>query len=108
MLAGIGYGTFLIFSIITYVGVVYVYFCFPEFKGRSIESMDDLFQRSIFTMWKNAYPTESDKVRQDVQDLLAHKAVEEDVDQEKAPGRVGQHVEDSATVPNTVQETVEG
>ena len=35
---------------------------------RSIESMDDLFQRSLWTMYKHAYPTEEEKVRSDVQE----------------------------------------
>ena len=36
--------------------MVFVFFCMPEFKGRSIESTDDLFQNSIWTMYKRAYP----------------------------------------------------
>ena len=42
----------------------------PEMKGRSIESMDDLFQRPLWTLWKHAYPTEEEKVRHDVQDMI--------------------------------------
>jgi hypothetical protein len=43
--------------------VVWAFFFFPELKGRSIESMDMLFEQSAFTMLKRAYPTEEDKVR---------------------------------------------
>lgn len=53
---------------LTYAGVVFIFFCLPEMKGRSIESMDDLFQRPLWTMWRHAYPTEEEKVRRDVQD----------------------------------------
>jgi hypothetical protein len=67
MITEIGYGTFLLYSMLTYTGVVFIYFCLPEMKGRSIESMDDLFQRPLWTMYKHAYPTEEEKVRSDVQ-----------------------------------------
>ncbi|KAL8349185.1 hypothetical protein RB601_002001 [Gaeumannomyces tritici] len=67
MLRVMGYGTFLFFAGVTYVGVVYVYFCMPELKGRSIESMDDLFEHRLWEMFRHAYPTEDEKVRKDVQ-----------------------------------------
>ncbi|WYZ36915.1 hypothetical protein EsH8_II_000421 [Colletotrichum jinshuiense] len=70
MLRTMKYGTFLFFAIMTYIGVVFVYFCLPELKGRSIESMDDLFQNPLWTMFKRAYPTENEKVRHDVQEKL--------------------------------------
>lgn len=73
MMRTMGYGTFLFFSIMTYVGVVFIYFCLPELKGRSIESMDDLFQRPLWTMWKHAYPTEEEKVRQGVSEAIARE-----------------------------------
>jgi hypothetical protein len=39
--------------------------------------MDDLFQRSLWTMWKHAYPTEEEKVRHGVHEMVAHsKAVD--------------------------------
>ncbi|KAL8357138.1 hypothetical protein RB598_002117 [Gaeumannomyces tritici] len=72
MMTRLGYGTFLLYAMLTYIGVVFVYFCLPELKGRSMESMDDLFQRSIWTMWRHAYPTEEEKARHDVQDMLQH------------------------------------
>lgn len=68
MITDMGYATFLLYSLLTYVGVVFIYFCLPEMKGRSIESMDDLFQRPLWTMYKHAYPTEEEKVRSDVQE----------------------------------------
>ncbi|EJT72203.1 quinate permease [Gaeumannomyces tritici R3-111a-1] len=67
MLRVMGYGTFLFFAGVTYVGVVYVYFCMPELKGRSIESMDDLFEHRLWEMFRHAYPTEDEKARKDVQ-----------------------------------------
>jgi hypothetical protein len=62
---------------LTYVGVVFIFFCLPEMKGRSIESMDDLFQRNLWTMWRHAYPTEEEKVRQDVQEMINQGKLEE-------------------------------
>ncbi|KAL8415375.1 hypothetical protein RB596_006108 [Gaeumannomyces avenae] len=67
MLRVMGYGTFLFFAGVTYVGVVYVYFCMPELKGRSIESMDDLFEHRLWEMFRHAYPTEVEKVRKVLQ-----------------------------------------
>ena len=55
---------------LTYSGVVFIFFCLPEMKGRSIESMDDLFSRPLYTMWKHAYPTEEEKIRHDVQEMV--------------------------------------
>ncbi|KAH9210168.1 H(+)/hexose cotransporter 1 [Leptodontidium sp. 2 PMI_412] len=63
MMTHMGYGTFVFFGICTYVGVIWIFFCLPELKGRSIESMDDLFDKSLWTMWKHAYPTEEEKTR---------------------------------------------
>lgn len=68
MITELGYGVFLLYSVLTYIGVVFIFFCLPEMKGRSIESMDDLFQRPLWTMWKHAYPAEEEKVRIDVQE----------------------------------------
>lgn len=68
-----GWGTFLFFAVATYVGVIYIYMCLPELKGRSIESMDDLFERSLWTMWRHAYPTEEEKTLHGVQDRLAEE-----------------------------------
>jgi hypothetical protein len=43
--------------------LVWTFFFFPELKGRSIESMDMLFNQSALTMRKRAYPVdESAKV----------------------------------------------
>ncbi|KAH8682892.1 H(+)/hexose cotransporter 1 [Tricladium varicosporioides] len=70
MMTHMGYGTFIFFGVCTYVGVVWIFFCLPELKGRSIESMDDLFSRSLWTMWKHAYPAEEDKIRHDVAQTL--------------------------------------
>ncbi|KAL4967108.1 uncharacterized protein BDV14DRAFT_207608 [Aspergillus stella-maris] len=60
MITNMGYGVFLFYALLTYLGVVFIFFCLPELKGRSIESMDDLFQRPLWTMWKHAYPTKEE------------------------------------------------
>lgn len=77
MMTHLGWGTFLLYAVLTYIGVVFVFFCMPEMKGRSIESMDDLFSHSIWTMYKRAYPKEEDKVRHDVREILSDGRVAE-------------------------------
>ena len=58
------WGAYLLFAIFTFGSVVWTFFFFPELKGRSIESMDRLFDKSAFTMLKRAYPTEAEKTLQ--------------------------------------------
>ncbi|KAL4889023.1 hypothetical protein BDV59DRAFT_210573 [Aspergillus ambiguus] len=72
MITNMGWGTFLLYAMLTYAGVIFIYFCLPEMKGRSIESMDDLFQRSLWTMWKHAYPNEEETVRHGTQKTQFH------------------------------------
>ena len=94
MITEMGYGTFLLYAMLTYLGVIFIFFCLPEMKGRSIESMDDLFQRPLWTMWKHAYPTEEEKVRSDVQEARQAEKLEEAVEEEKKSTCV--HVEHSS------------
>lgn len=89
MMTHLGWGTFLLYAVLTYIGAIFVFFCMPEMKGRSIESMDDLFSHSIWTMYKRAYPKEDEKVRHDVGDILHDNKVAEH--SEKREGDV--HVE---------------
>lgn len=74
MITNMGWGVFLLYAMLTYSGVVFIYFCLPELKGRSIESIDDLFQRPLWTMWRHAYPTEEEKVRQGIPQLAKGQA----------------------------------
>lgn len=89
-----GWGTFLLYALLTYGGAVFVFFCLPELKGRSIESMDNLFERSIWSMWRHAYPTEEEKVRAGVQELMVSKLDDEET---TGPGkdRPTAHVENA-------------
>lgn len=74
------------FSMLTYFGTGFIYLCLPETKGRSIESMDDLFEKPLWMMWKYAYPKEEDKVRQDVQQTVYDtKDVDDDEGFDKSP-----------------------
>jgi hypothetical protein len=72
MMSKMGYGTFLFFGCATWFGIVVFFFILPELKGRSLESMDDLFERPLPTMWKHAYPTEEEKVFHVANEML-HK-----------------------------------
>lgn len=89
MLDTMAYGTFLLYAVLTYIGVVFIFFCLPEMKGRSLESMDDLFKRSLWTMWRHAYPTEEEKTRQDVQEDMFHDVGKKG----PAPAGTAAHVE---------------
>ncbi|KAI6879607.1 hypothetical protein KC360_g7801 [Hortaea werneckii] len=37
---------------------MFAFLCMPETAGRSWESLDALFQRPLYTIWKVAYPTD--------------------------------------------------
>lgn len=58
------WGAYLIFTIFTFAGAIWTFFFFPELKGRSIESMDQLFNQPSWTMLKRAYPSEEDETLQ--------------------------------------------
>ncbi|RDW57669.1 putative h(+) hexose cotransporter 1 [Coleophoma crateriformis] len=73
MITHMGWGVFLLYAVLTYIGAAFTWCCMPEFKGRSIESMDDLFKHSIWGMWRHAYPTEDEKVLREVADHMGHK-----------------------------------
>ncbi|KAB8254312.1 hypothetical protein BDV32DRAFT_142996 [Aspergillus pseudonomiae] len=70
MITEMGWGVFLLYALLTYSGVVFIFFCLPELKGRSLESIDDLFQRPLWSMWRHAYPTEEEKTRQGIPQLM--------------------------------------
>lgn len=67
------YGAFVFFLSICTISLAYVYFALPETSGRSLESLDALFDRPWYTVREIAYPT--------VEDLrpAARTMVEEDV-----------------------------
>lgn len=54
------YGAFIFFLSICICSLIYVYFAMPETSGRSLESMDSLFERPWYTVHKVAYPTMDD------------------------------------------------
>jgi hypothetical protein len=61
MLAGIDrYGAFIFFASICTISLAYVYVALPETAGRSLESMNMLFERPWYTVHKVAYPTAQD------------------------------------------------
>ncbi len=37
------YGPFAFFCVFTFLGIIYVYFAFPECKGLSMERMEEVF-----------------------------------------------------------------
>lgn len=43
MLSGIGYGTYLFFAFWSAAGGVFIWFCIPETKGKTLEEMDQVF-----------------------------------------------------------------
>ncbi|EUC49713.1 hypothetical protein COCMIDRAFT_32930 [Bipolaris oryzae ATCC 44560] len=54
------YGAFVFFASICCMSLIYVYFALPETAGRSLESLDKLFQRPWYTVRRVAYPTGDD------------------------------------------------
>lgn len=72
--------------------MVFVFFCMPEFKGHSIESIDDLFQNCIWSMWHHACPTEEDTVCHDVQEVMLQSAKDEEqgIAEERAAVALGE------------------
>ncbi|KAG2174486.1 hypothetical protein INT44_006749 [Umbelopsis vinacea] len=63
MLANITYGTYFLFGSFAVVMGVFVYFFLPETRGRSLEQMDEIFNRGIFAFrYDNSVPTE--KIRE--------------------------------------------
>ena len=54
------YGAFIFFLSICTCSLAYVFFALPETSGRSLESMDKLFERPWYTVRKIAYPTADD------------------------------------------------
>lgn len=87
-----GWGVFLLYAMLTYLGVFFIFFCLPEMKGRSIESMDNLFERPLWLMWRHAYPTEEEKVRSDVREDIVADKLDHDHDENGRKDRV-EHVE---------------
>lgn len=57
------YGAFAFFASVCCLSLVYVFFAMPETAGRSLESMDSLFERPWYTVWKVAYPKPRDLVQ---------------------------------------------
>ncbi|KAF9630636.1 sugar transporter [Lasiodiplodia theobromae] len=54
------WGAFVFFGGICSISLVYVFFAMPDTTGRSLESLDDLFRRPWYTVYKVAYPTPND------------------------------------------------
>ncbi|KAH7156031.1 general substrate transporter [Dactylonectria macrodidyma] len=71
------YGAFIFFLSICSISLVYVYFALPETSGRSLESMDKLFDRPWYTVHKIAYPT-ADDLNPVVRELLADDAKDQE------------------------------
>jgi hypothetical protein len=87
MIREMHWGIFMLYAMLTYLGVAFIFFCFPELRGRSLESMDDLFQRPLWLMWRHAYPTEEEKVRHGIREQVEggnKLQVQETRDTEKA------------------------
>lgn len=54
------YGAFIFFLSICTISLAYVYLALPETSGRSLESLDKLFERPWYTVREIAYPTAED------------------------------------------------
>ncbi|KAL4876985.1 hypothetical protein BJY04DRAFT_231142 [Aspergillus karnatakaensis] len=54
------WGAFLFFGVICLVGLVYVFFAMPDTTGRSLEALDQLFDRPWYTVYQVAYASKDD------------------------------------------------
>lgn len=43
MLSGIGWGTYIFFAVWSAAGGVFIWYCIPETKGKTLEEMDQVF-----------------------------------------------------------------
>jgi hypothetical protein len=80
------YGAFTFFLSICTVSLIYVYFSMPETAGRSLESMDMLFDRPWYTVHKVAYPSPED---------MKMGIRQRDIDIKDNESAVSKHVEQS-------------
>lgn len=78
------YGAFAFFASICCVSLTYVFFALPETAGRSLESMDRLFERPWYTMRRVAYPTPTDLADGGLRD------VEDGADSDSDGGKPGE------------------
>lgn len=63
MLANITYGTYFLFGSFAVIMGLFVYVFLPETRGRSLEEMDEIFNRGIVAFrYDNSVPTE--KIRE--------------------------------------------
>lgn len=78
------YGAFAFFATICFISLVYVFLAMPDTSGRSLESIDSLFERPWYTVWKVAYPNADD---------MKNSAGVSIEDEKLESGPKGQHVE---------------
>lgn len=73
------FGAFAFFASICTCSLIYVFFALPETAGRSLESMDRLFERPWYTVRQVAYPTSADLADWGLGEV-ERKVAEEDVE----------------------------
>lgn len=73
------FGAFAFFASICICSLIYVFLALPETAGRSLESMDRLFERPWYTVRQVAYPTAADLADKGLDDV-ARKIADEDLD----------------------------
>jgi sugar porter (SP) family MFS transporter len=83
------FGAFVFFACICCISLVYVFFALPETAGRSLESMDKLFERPWYTVRKIAYPTPEDLANGGARDVES-KGMDQDLDEKSQDVRVEQ------------------
>lgn len=82
------YGAFIFFCCICLISLIYVFFAMPETAGRSLESMDTLFEQPWYTVHKIAYPKLED-LKAEVRNRKSIEMEEEAVKDDK----ISKHVE---------------
>ncbi|KAL5113489.1 hypothetical protein ACEQ8H_008625 [Pleosporales sp. CAS-2024a] len=80
------YGAFAFFASICTVSLVFVFFALPETAGRSLESLDKMFERPWYTVRRVAYPTPADLADGGLRDAEHSLDAGSDVDTNKLDG----------------------
>ncbi|KAI5478085.1 MFS quinate transporter [Pseudohyphozyma bogoriensis] len=91
-----GWGTFLFFACWCAIAFIYGYFMVPETSGRSLESMNKLFDYKWYEIRKNAYPTDDEVAAPTSIQTETARHLEDGLrtDNSKYPER-GEHIENS-------------
>lgn len=65
MIANITYGTYFFFGSMAVIMGVFAYVFLPETRGRSLEEMDELFNKGMVLAYKDTYVVDKEQIKRD-------------------------------------------